>query len=759
MDRVVIEGAERLDERYLRNQLRTSAGRPLDYAVVRGDVRRLERLGEFSSVSSEVLLLPGGELAVLFAVEEAPIVEDIVVVGNRQVADEDIARVVNQVVSLISGVPIDEYRIGQAQAAIENLYRDRGFYQVEVRVDEEELEENGIVLFRVREGEQTQITGIRFEGNSAFSDRRLRGQIETSERFLFINAPIDDELLEQDVASLILFYRNAGYLDVRAARRVTLAPNSREAVITFLIEEGPRYTLRRVFVTNAEDLTVLSAEQVRGLIPLKPGAWYEADVAEGAEESVRDALRQLGYVDARVRRREIRAIDAPEIDMGLTIEEGPRYRTGLVRIIGNTLTQQKVIRRRVDIRPESWLDATAIERSELSLKASGLFEVRDPRREPRILIQPPDPENPGYRDVLVEVAETNTGSFSFGAAVSSDAGVVGAVQLTQRNFDIADVPDSFGEFLSGRAFRGAGQTFDLLIQPGTEVSTYSVSFTEPAFLDSDYGFTTAGFFRAREFRDYDEQRFGGRFRVGRRFGTRWNGGLIFRAENIALEDIDESAPVDVFAVEDPSTLTSVGVALNRTTVDNRFRPTKGTRTELTAERVGLLGGDYEFTRLFAEHTAFLTIDRDAFDRATVLSIGLRGGLIPESGESPVFERFYLGGRSLRGFEFRGVGPVGIRNDTGLPGDDKVGGDFLFFAGAEIEKPLWQETLAGVVFLDTGTLANDVEFDEYRVAAGVGVRLYLPQFSQAPLAFDFGFPLVKEDTDETQVFSFSIDLPF
>ncbi len=763
---VAFEGLERVTERFARNQIRTSEGRPLEWETIRADLRRLERLGEFQRVEADVVVRPDGTLVVVYRVEEAPIIQDIVVVGNRQIADQDIAREINQRVSLIPGVPIDEYRIGQAQRAIEDLYRAKGFYQVEVTADRSELEESGIVLFRVREGERTQVTGVRFSGNESIPAKQIRPSVETKERFLLFNAPLDNDVLDDDVAAIVQLYRNRGFLDVRASREITLSPNAREAIVTFVIDEGPQYVLRRVIVEGpggegwVDAERVIGEDQIRAWLPMKPGDVYEENVAQASVRAVVDGYNKIGYVDVAVRRQDLRAIDEARVDMRLRITEGERFRTGLVVIQGNTLTQSKVIRRRVDLRPGQWLDGSAAEQTERELAASGLFEVNpafgDP---PEVTIQPEDPANPGYRDVLVEVQETNTGSLSFGAAVNSDAGLVGTIRLTQRNFDIADVPDSWSEFFRGRAFRGAGQTFNLAIQPGTEVSTYALTIADPALFETPYGLSVSGFFRDREFSDFDERRWGGSARLARRFGTRWTGGFRVRMESVELSDIDSNAPVDVFEVEDQNFIDSIGFDLQRTTVDNRFRPTEGTRTEFVVLRYGIFTGDFEFTRLNVEHSAFLTIDEDDFGRETVLQLRLASGLIPEDDEAPVYERIYLGGRNFRGFDFRGIGPVGIRNDTGEPGDDHVGGEFSFFAGAEVERPVWQDILAVVGFVDTGTLNNAVSLANYRVSVGTGIRLYLPQFGQAPLAFDFAFPLVKEDTDDEQFFSFSVDLPF
>ncbi|MBL8964659.1 MAG: BamA/TamA family outer membrane protein, partial [Phycisphaerae bacterium] len=111
------------------------------------------------------------------------------------------------------------------------------------------------------------------------------------------------------------------------------------------------------------------------------------------------------------------------------------------------------------------------------------------------------------------------------------------------------------------------------------------------------------------------------------------------------------------------------------------------------------------------------------------------------------------------FNYRTISPKGIRNDTKTLGDDPVGGTWSFFFGTEILQPLWSEVVAVVGFIDSGTVTNDPGFDQYRVSAGFGVRVYIPGLSPAPLAFDFGFPLVKYYGDRERVFTFSIDIPF
>ncbi len=756
------EGLSRVTPDFALNQLRTREGRPFSEEIARDDVNRLYRLGEFREVDARAEA-SGAGVAVLFVVREAPIINDIQAVGNRRINDEEIAQIVADT-RLISGTPVDEYQVDRAIRAIEERYRSKGYYNVDVTLDRKELDESGIVLLRIREGERIKVTDIRFVGNTVYTPKQLRPELNTKTAGILERGPVDDDVLQRDVGALVTYYRDRGYLDVRADYQITPSPDGKEAIITFLVDEGPLYTLRSVRLREGLDggTTAFTAEQIVGLMEIKPGDAYALRDVARAIQSVRQAYWGLGHTDVQVRSDELRdpAAGPGVVDLVLTVLEGPMFRTGEVRIAGNTLTKQKVIRRELQdagVRPDRPLDRGAVDNAQTRLTQTRYFVPGSVKTT----IQPEDPEYPGYRDVLVEVEETNTGSVSFGAAVGSDSGLTGIINLEQRNFDIADTPSSFTDFVRGQAFRGAGQNFFISAQPGTEIQTYGLGLTEPRLFETDYSLGGQVFYRWRDYDDYNEERYGGRSSIGRRFGDRWVGVVSVRAEWVSLHDLAVDAPVDVYEDAPQNLVTGVGLTMTRTTVPvaERFRPTKGTRLELNFEQVGALGGDFTFTRITAEHQIFLAIWEDYFGRKGVLSFKTRAGYIFPQDEAPVYEKYYMGGRSFRGFEFRTISPKGIQNNTGLVGDDPVGGDWLFFFGAEYEHPIWRDIIAAVVFVDTGTVTNDPGFDQYRVAVGAGLRLYIPQLGNAPLAFDFATPLLSQDGDEEQLFSFSVDLPF
>lgn len=782
--------AEPLDpalEQLTRNQIRSQEGAPYDDELVRSDLSRLNRLARFKTIDVGAEILGDGGVALVFTVTPQPIITAVQTVGNRRFSDQDILKDLDVLV----GTPVDNFQLDRACRFIEDKYRSRGYYLAQATVDQAELETNGAVIFRIREGEQIRVTDIRFEGNASFSAGELEGEIRTRKAWLLGRGLLDDDRLESDVSALVAFYRDRGHLSVRADRVVRPSKDGREASVTFVIDEGPVFLLRRVDVffedlvesthrTEAEARAAaapgqfvlalgpeeyvvygtgrFTLEQIAGLLEIKPGDVYSVDRVDRSVKAVRDAFGRLGYVDARVERRERRDPDSPSVDILLTVRQGRPFTTGVVEIQGNDITKQNVIRREILVRPERPMDSTAIERTERRLRNLNLFDNRPGQL--KLTVQPESPEHPGYRDLLVEVKETNTGEFAIGGAVGSDSGVTGRIALTQRNFDVGDFPESWSDLFSGRSFRGAGQTFQIEALPGSEIQTYSIGLSDPALFDSEYSGSATAYYRDRIFRDYDETRFGGRFSLGRRFGERWTASVPIRLESVDLSDIDPDAPTDVFAVQDENSITSIGLALTRQSLDDRVFATEGTAVRLAAEQVGAFGGDFTFTVFSGEAAVFLPLSEDFLGRRTVLTLSNRVSYIPQDRpEVPIYERFYLGGSNFRGFAFRAVAPIGVRNDTGGPSDTTVGGTWLFFLGAEVRRPLFQDFLYGVLFIDSGTVLFEPGFEDYRVSVGAGLRIRIPALSPVPIALDFGVPIKREDTDRKRIFTFSIDLPF
>ena len=751
---VVIQGLNRVTEQEIRNNLRIATGQPFESKAVKDDVSTLYRLGHFDSVTADAELLPDGTVRIRYILVEQPIIKDIQVVGNKVASDQEL----RAVIGLYPGGPRDDFLLERAVEKIKILYRAKGNYMVEVEVDETRLLETGILIFRIVEGPRVRIREIIFSGNDRFDTNQLGAQIKTKPWvFVFSTGNLDQDLLIDDVAALDKFYKDRGFIDVRVDKRVEISASGKEAKVVFVISEGRQYRLRSVKVETSDGAErdkprVLRTEQVLGLMVIRPGDSFTMDKVEASTKAVTEAYQTMGYVDARVDQTWIRIGEEPEVDMILTVRETTSVIAGLVRIQGNYITKDNVVRRRVRIQPGRPLDGHELDLAKRRLESSGLFNAAT------VTPQAAEPDNAEVRDVLVEVKERNTGSVNFGVGVGSDSGFFGTVSLNQQNFDIADTPQTLDEFVSGRAFRGAGQSFSIAIAPGIDVSNYSISFGEPNFLESDYGFGSNILYRNRVYEDYVEERIATSFGLSRTFGDMWTASTRISLQSVTLTEFDQDTPREVWDDRGPAFINSVGIAAARTNFDNQMRPSRGSRLEADLAFFGAMGGSYTFPVATASYTTFLPLSEDFFGRKSVLRLNTSAGYI-WGGNAPVSERFYLGGRSLRGFVFRSVSPLSkykigpdppntneltTTNDQvdGLPNGDPIGGTFRFFAGAQYEVPIFDKFISGVLFCDSGTVTDSFALDPYRVSIGCGIRLYIPQLGPAPLAFDFAVPVVK-----------------
>ena len=754
---VTIEGLGRVSERMVRNNLRTAAGQPFDAQGLRDDVATLYRLGQFETVNAEAELLNDGSVKITYRVTEQALIRDVQTVGNTKVNDQEL----RAQIPLYAGSPRDDFLVEQSLIRIKDLYRKKGYYLAEISVDETRLMDAGLLIYKIVEGPRVRIKEIEYIGNTSFSPSQLGVNIRTKPAIpLFRKGELDTDLLIDDTATLNSFYRDRGYLDVRVDHRVLLSPNSKDAKVVFLIDEGRQYRLNSIILSGSgpeeqSPLKIFSNEQILSLTPLRPGEVVTSKAIEATRIEIQNAYLRMGYLDANLVTRTIRIGEQAKVDLLLNINEGTTFQAGLVRIQGNFITQDKVIRRLVRIMPGRPLDGTTLETAKERIQNTQLFN------DVRITVQQPSKDEQDVRDVIVEIKEKNTGSFNFGAGIGSDAGIFGEISLRQQNFDILDFPLSAEELLAGRAFMGAGQSFNISIAPGNEVQLYSVGLTEPHLFDSDVSGSADFFYRRRIYSQYDEDRTNLGFGVGRRLGNIWTGNIGLNFQRVLLKNFDPFTPVQVAADAGPDIFASVTASLRRNTIDNFMRPSRGSITNISFSRFIPIQGDVEFWAVNAGITSFLTLAEDFLGRKQILKLKTNAGYI-FGGTPPTYESYYMGGRTLRGFQFRTVSPksddtVGAGSATG--DYQPIGGSWEFFAGAQYEYPIFAESLAGVLFVDSGTVTNTPGFSEYRVSVGFGIRLSIPQLGPAPLAFDFGFPILKQENDETQLFSFTAELPF
>lgn len=745
IDRVMFEGLVTIDPIYAQSIAAIHPGMPWNREEITLACRRLAETQKFEGDPVAVERREDGQLVLVFMVNERPVIAEIEFDGNQEFSASDLLGEID----IGIGSPISEFTVAQAARQIEEKYREAGHGYVSVEVDEAALKEERRLVFRISEGPRVRLRKIAFEGNTAFSDLRLKALIESATYiWLFRTGAYDVETADRDAAAIKAFYIARGYLNAQVGHRVDpYKERESDLTLTFVVNEGLLHYIKSVETAGN---TVFDEAHIASKMKSKAGAVIDSDVLREDRERILSEYGGLGYIYAEVTLTHVFDEEDGFVHLSVQISEGEQFRVGRIAIRGNRETQDRVIRRELRFFPEKLYDTNAVKQAEQRLLETRLFK--------EAVITPVAPEDgtPGVREALVRVEEDETTQILFGIGVTTNNGVVGSISIEQRNFDILDWPRSSTELFKGRAFKGAGQTLRLQFEPGTEFMRGRIEFREPYLFDRDVGFGMALYAFERDRDEYDEQRFGftpsldKRWREGILKG--WAGEVALRIERIDISDLESFTAEEIREDKGDSWLTSAKGTLVRDRTDSRWLPSEGDRFSVAYEQTGVLGGDYDFGKLTGSYDRHWTLQTDRFGRKHILHMGANMGQI--FGDAPVFEKFYAGGiGSIRGFEYRGISPrAGIRND-------RVGGDFMLLTGAEYSFPLAGKTVRGVTFLDMGTVEEDFGLSDWRASVGAGVRIYIKYFGPIPLAFDLAAPIAKDGDDDTQVFSFMFGTTF
>jgi outer membrane protein insertion porin family len=732
----------------IRNVIRIKPGDKYDPATVQEDYQRVYDLKKFANVEAQVEPTETGGVIVVFVVTEQKLIKQVVWRGNVKVDTPSLEAVVD----LKPGQAIDLFRVSLARQAITNVYREKNFPFAHVDVPMDSLTQKGELIFQVVEGPQVRVRKINFVGAHAFSQGRLQDQIKSKTWFPIFNAgKYDEEQVEEDMGAIRRFYSDHGFFDVRVGRKLIFSPDQSELQIDFLVDEGVRYVIDRVtFAGNSN----LSDAQLRPLMKLQPGMFYDAETEQRDVNQIVKSYSPFGFIYAqpgspgqadpdylRIQPQQVFLKEPGRIELLFNVKEGKPFRVGRIIVRGNDKSQDKLVLREFRaFVPGQVYDSGKVQDALERVKALPFFQN---------VTMTPIGDDPQFRDLLVEVTEQRTASFNISAGVNSDGGLGGSLTYTQSNFDISNVPADWRDILSDHAFTGAGQGFRANFSPGTIFTSADLGFTEPWLFDQPYSLSQDLYLNQMLREHYRDQRIGDRVSFGKRFDYENSLSLSLRGEQVQISSIDRPRfrPFEILAAQGTSYLTSVGLNYRRDTTNPGILPSRGTVTTAGVEVFGALGGDYSFQRFIFGWTGYQTLRKDLLDRPTVLRESLNLGFI--RGNAPFFERFYGGGiGSLRGFAYRGVGPVAGREF------DPIGGNFEYTGTVEVNFPIYEQMLRGVVFTDFGDFESDVKLAGFRAAAGVGIRFTLPFLGQTPIAIDFGIPVVKANHDQQQIISFS-----
>ncbi len=724
-------------------------GAELSQVVLFDDVRRLNDSQRFSYAGVEVAPVDGGVKVIYVVRRRYRLAAPAEITGMSAVSRSKIAGWLD----LKEGAYIDEQLLGVRCAKVRDEYMKRYYPNVQVTGQLTAADpQTGLVnvVVGIEEGGKVILKGYVFNGNEAISDSELKAAFKQYDwwnpRNWFSGRLYDEQQFEEAREAMLALYRDRGYLDaaVSPVRLEPVAEGEKNVRAVIDVTEGPCYTVGSLDITG---VTLFPEEQVRAAAAIGAGANAGAPL-NAAVRRMREYFTSRGYADAWVRTMVDTPPETPGVaKVTLDVSEGVLVTLRNIVINGNTRTKDKVIRREILVAPGDVADLVRIERSMNRLRNMRYFsEVRES------LVAG---ETNAVRDLVVNVAEQRTGNFMIGAGFSTIDDFMGFIEISQNNFDILNWPN----------FTGGGQKARLGAEFGSERQTIEANWIEPWLFDRPVALQVDAYRRQRDYDEFEDIRTGGAVglsypvKVGR-IGFKQTFEQVELDDVIFLDDFYSYANDDDFDMTDPDSDAYMAddTAFNSMsrvywTYDTRnlpFVPTRGTEATLFGEG-GV--GDFEIYRLGLSFRKWFGMP---WRGGHVLSLRTRLETVDSYGDDPVpiHERLYLGGgRTVRGFDYRSLGPK-VSTDTDGNNWHPVGGQTMLFASAEYTIPI-VKALRLATFIDAGSLDADAfsgETSDYGMSAGLGLRVDIPGF---PIRIDYAKPIVEPDNTEEQSFIFWI----
>jgi outer membrane protein insertion porin family len=808
---IVVQGNRRIDADTVRSYFKVAPGEHLDAAKIDAALKALYATGLFQDVR---ISQAGGKLIV--TVVEAPVINKISFEGNHRIKDEQLQE---EIQSKERGA-LSRAKVQADTQRIIEIYQRNGRFDVKVVPEIIERPNDRVdLIFQVTEGEKTGIKKIVFIGNQAYHDWRLKQVIKTAESnwlsFLQTTDVYDPDRIEADRDLIRRFYLKHGYADVQVISATgEYDPAQKGFIVTFTIEEGPRYRFAKIDIQS--NVRAIAAQSLQDDLQMSAGQIYNGEAIEKTVENMVISLARRGYPFATVRPRGDRNPTTRTIGVTFVVDEGQRAYVERINIRGNYRTRDYVIRRELDINEGDPYNRALVDRAERRIKNLNFFKTVNITDEPG---SAPD------RVVLnIDVVEQPTGDFSVMGGFSTADGWLVQVSVQERNL------------LGTGRFARAAATY------GQYVRSVELSYAEPYFLDTRSSMGVDLFAKetlASTYLSYGTESLGGTLKWGiplredLGFQLRYSaytqkitlpsylndcnninpdnantfptpaaqatagapGGApaVYATDASCYTYGQASLPVRV-ELADGSYLTSMfGYGLTYNTLDNNKNPTNGLYVSFGQDFAGA-GGDSAYIRSTFDSRAYYEVVTDLVAMLHLQAgdmIGLSKCPTNECASSDGYVRmlddFKMGPNLVRGFQPAGIGPRDITSGTS---NDALGGTMYWGASLEFQYPFYflpkDSGFRGAVFIDSGSVwgykgetqspatgeVNGTVIStvgappttsfvcqcgmQYaddaspRLSAGASVIWDSPF---GPLRFDFAYPILKKSYDRTQFFAF------
>ncbi len=703
-----VTGSQRIEPETVRSYVKLRAGSPYSVETLDDALRDLLETELFADVQ-----IRDDKGALTIEVKENPVINRILLEGNKRLKEEKI----RPEIKLAPRTIFTRSKTRADVARIIDLYQRQGRFAASVEPKMVMLDQNRVdIVFEISEGPKSKVRQINIIGNEKFKDSKLQGEMATQQarfyKFLSSKSGYDPDKLAYDQSKLRQFYLTQGYADFRVISAVAeLTPDKRDFIVTYVVEEGERYKFGEVTVES--DLRDFKPNLAA--IPTKKDDWYNAKMVEDTVESLTESAGLFGYAFAEVNPDFTRDKDTRTMTLVYKIADAPRVYVERVDINGNTLTQDKVIRREFRLAEGDAFNSFQVKRSSDRIQSLGFFQEK-------LEIEQKPGSSPDKIILEANVEEKSTGELQLSAGFSSLERFILNFSIQQRNF------------------RGKGQVLRASVNYSSYSKAIELGFTEPYLFDKNIALggdifrrdsSSFNFINSSRNTTYKQVTTGLQLRVGVPVTEFWS---VAGRYGLSFDDITLDQNQFFFNGNcDPllagrylcdaigkRTTSSLGYSLVFDNLNNRARPSAGQRLVFSQDFAGL-GGSVKYLKT--------SVDADKYWRVLgnfIFSVGIEGGYVIPFNQSRgagidkvrLTDRFFLGEPQIRGFDIRGIGPRVQRANYNLATntlvtdpkqitDDAIGGRAYYLSRAELEIPLGSGAkelgLRPSIFLDVGSV--------------------------------------------------------
>ncbi|MDR5875375.1 outer membrane protein assembly factor BamA [Halomonas sp. CUBES01] len=751
-----VEGLQRVSAASVFNAFPVSADDRVSESELAAAARELFETGLFEDVS----LAREGDVLIVQVVER-PTIAQLNISGNDQISEDDLRQGLRDA-GIAEGQVLQLSTLEEMERELEGVYQSQGRYSAGIETSVEEVDEGRVsVDIDINEGDVAKIRQINIVGNDAFDDETLLDIFELEDRpgFLFGWFSSDEysrEALAGDIERLRSYYLDRGYVNFEVtSTQVSIGADKSEIFITLNVNEGSQYRVGDVRFTG--DLEI-GEQEARDLLTVERGEIFSRQALNASTEALRQRLGAEGFAFADVQGSPDVADDGETVDLVIAVDPGRRAYVRRIEFVGNTTTDDEVLRREMTQMEGAPASTDSITQSRQRLERLGFFSQVEVDTEQV-------PGEPDKLDVTYNVEEQPSGSISASIGFSQSAGVIYGASLSQNNF------------------LGTGNRVNIGAQRSDTFTSINFGFTDPYWTLDGISRGYNVFYRETDYEDSDISSYStDAFGAGINFGypiselSRLNFGA--SAEDITVKTYrDTASEIRRYVQDEGEDAQALKLNANwtRNNLNRGIMPTAGNYQRLSLE-TSTPGSDAEYYKLSARAQQLFALN-DAWSLKFTGDIGYADTLGGDD-PYPFYENFYAGGLgSVRGFTSN---TLGQRTTPATEGgrDRTLGGNVLVEGSAEVIFPVPfvenQNSLQASLFLDAGNtflsscydvLDEDagrqqcnsgVDLGDLRYSAGLGLSWLTPV---GPLTFAVAEPLNEESGDDTQFFQFSLGQSF